>query len=81
MPNRVGLVPFAGPPLPVITGLASAKPRNAETRPPNEPALDPKNFPLDWPIDLHWQPKLVDSEPSQPVDPNQPDSASEGTAL
>ena len=64
-----------------ITGLASAKPGNAETRPPNDPALDPKNFPLDQPIDLHWQPQRHEIEPSRPVDPDQPDSASEGAAL
>ena len=62
-------------------GLSSAKPGQTSNAPANEPALDPKNFPLDRPIDLQWQPERHENKPPQPVDPNQPNSASEGTAL
>lgn len=45
-----------------------------------EPELNPKDFPLDQSIDLHWEPKRI--EPKPPVlDPDQPESASEGTTL
>jgi membrane associated rhomboid family serine protease len=63
------------------TGLAAVKSGKTPTRPADEPVPDPKQFPLDRPIDLHWQPGPPAVEPSRPADPNRPDSALEGTAL
>jgi rhomboid protease GluP len=47
----------------------------------NDPEPDPKQFPLDQPIDLDWHPKAVTNEPPRPVDPDAADSAAEGTSL
>ena len=46
-----------------------------------EPELDPRDFPLDRPLDLQWEPKQ--QVPLHPpiVDPERLDSAAEGTAL
>ncbi|MBS0201305.1 MAG: rhomboid family intramembrane serine protease [Planctomycetes bacterium] len=45
-----------------------------------EQTLDPKLFPLDRSVNLHWKPHHPAHEPPV-VDPDRPDSALEGTAL
>lgn len=60
------------------TRLVAKGPRKSE---PRTPELDPKEFPLNQSIDLQWEPKPR-VEPKPPVlDPDQPNSASEGTTL
>jgi len=63
------------------TRLASTKPPIHKSVKPSIPDLDPKDFPLDRPLDLHWEPKRLEQERPPQVDPNRPDSAAEGTVL
>lgn len=60
--------------------LASAG-QHSQPAKTNEPDIDPRQFPLDKPIDLDWQPDRPQPADPVPVDPDQPDSAAEGTAL
>lgn len=52
----------------------------SSTRIATEQPQDPKDFPLDRPVNLHWQPNPP-AHDSPVLDPDQPDSALEGTAL
>ena len=63
------------------TRLASVKSATDKSVKPSAPELDPRDFPLDRPLDLHWEPKRLEQEPPPQVDPNRPDSAAEGTVL
>ncbi len=63
------------------TKLASVKPATHKSAKSPVPALDPRDFPLDRPLDLQWEPKRREQEAPPQVDPNRPDSAAEGTVL
>lgn len=63
------------------TGLATAKARAIPTAKTPEPELDPKDFPLDRPMDLQWKPHPPALQSQPPIDPEKPDSAIEGTTL
>ena len=60
------------------TPLIAKGPRRSDLA--KEPVLNPKDFPLDQSIDLHWEPKRIEQKPPV-LDPDQPESASEGTTL
>jgi hypothetical protein len=57
--------------------VAKSTPSPSESK---SETLNPRDFPLDKPIDLEWRPKVI--EPKTPViDPDQPGSAGEGSTL
>ena len=62
------------------TRLAGVRHREKQPGADQTP-LDPRQFPLDQPVDLDWRPPR--QAPSRPrfVDPDRPDSASEGATL
>lgn len=58
-----------------LVAKATRSPQELKSEP-----LDPRDFPLNKPIDLEWRPKVMD--PRTPViNPDQPDSAGEGATL
>lgn len=63
------------------TGLALVKRKVAPVIKAPEQELNPKDFPLDRPMDLEWKPRPPALQSQPPVDPEKPDSAIEGTTL
>lgn len=63
------------------TGLVSTRRIGPGSAKPSEPEVDPKQFPLDVPFDLHWEPKRPAPNVPQQIDPDAPDNAVEGRAL
>lgn len=61
--------------------VAVVKPGRRQSPSSQERPLNPKDFPLDAPIDLHWEPKLLESDSPPPINPDDPGSAAEGFPL
>ena len=61
-------------------GMVAVSPGDPRAIPAREPELNPRDFPLDQPIDLQWNPPRRDGPAPLQHDPDRPDGALEGRA-